>query len=113
MGTKDAELRIVWVPRAQMQFLDVLLFWMEKTFSRSYSDKIEAEVEKISNLLKQTPRIGKRVYDFEIVDEELRRVIVLHNFSIYYKIIESRGEIRFIAFWDNRNDPEELDLTEY
>ena len=112
MGTKDAELRIVWVPRAQMQFLDVLLFWMEKTFSRSYSDKIEAEVEKISNFLKQTPRIGQRVYDFEIVDEELRRVIVLHNFSIYYKIIESRGEIRFIAFWDNRNDPEELDLTE-
>jgi hypothetical protein len=52
MGTKDAELRIVWVPRARMQFLDVLLFWMEKTFSRSYSDKIEAEVEKISNLLK-------------------------------------------------------------
>ena len=50
MGTKDAELRIVWVPRARMQFLDVLLFWMEKTFSRSYSDKIEAE--KISNLLK-------------------------------------------------------------
>ena len=108
MGTKDAELRIVWVPRARMQFLDILLFWMEKTFSRSYSDKIEAEVEKISNLLKQTPRIGQRVYD-----EELRRVIVLHNFSIYYKIIESRGEIRFIAFWDNRNDPEELDLTEY
>ena len=57
MGTKDAELRIVWVPRAQMQFLDVLLFWMEKTFSRSYSDKIEAEVEKISNLLNRTKSI--------------------------------------------------------
>mgnify|MGYP000951729879 FL=1 len=111
MGTKDAELRIVWVPRAQMQFLDVLLFWMEKTFSRSYSDKIEAEVEKISNLLKQTPRIGQKVYDIENTTEELRRVIVLHNFSIYYKIIEDKKEIRFIVFWDNRNDPDELDLN--
>ena len=47
----------------------------------------------------------------ENTTEELRRVIVLHNFSIYYKIIEDKKEIRFIVFWDNRNDPDELDLN--
>lgn len=111
MGAKDDELRIVWMPKAQIQYLDALLFWMKKTFSRSYSDKIETEVEKIANLLKQTPRIGQKVYDIENTTEELRRVIVLHNFSIYYKIIEDKKEIRFIVFWDNRNDSDELDLN--
>lgn len=113
MGTKDDELKIVWMPKAQIQYIDILLFWMKKTFSRSYSDKIEAEVEKIAYLLKETPRIGQRVYDVEINTEELRRVVILHNFSIYYKIVEEKNEIRFIAFGDNRNDPDELNLTEY
>ena len=48
MGAKDDELRIVWTPKAQIQYLEALLFWMKKTFSRSYSDKIETEVEKIA-----------------------------------------------------------------
>lgn len=44
--------------------------------------------------------------------EVLCEVIILHNFSIFYKLIEEHKEIRFIAFWDNRNDPDKLDLDD-
>lgn len=44
--------------------------------------------------------------------EALREVIILHNFSIFYKLIEEHKEIGFIAFWDNRNDPDKLDLDD-
>jgi putative stabilisation protein len=112
MGETEDELIIVWTSKAELQYLEILLFWMNKTFSRSYSDKIEKEVEKVSNLLKRSPRIGKCVFDSEIETEELREVIILHNFSIFYKLIEEHKEIRFIAFWDNRNDPDKLDLDD-
>ena len=29
-----------------------------------------------------------------------------------YKLIEEHKEISFIAFWDNRNDPDKLDLDD-
>ncbi|MEN2718690.1 type II toxin-antitoxin system RelE/ParE family toxin [Capnocytophaga sputigena] len=64
---------------------------------------MEKEVAKISNTLKTFPKIGA-IYE----SKGIRRVVILSNFSIFYRILEEQNEIEIIAFWDNRNDPEKL-----
>ena len=97
------ELEVSWSYEAEIQYYDTLLFWIEKTKSEKYSEKIEKEGAKISNILKTFPKIGA-IYE----SKEIRRVIILSNFSIFYRILEEQNEIEIIAFWDNRNDPEKL-----
>lgn len=97
------KLEVSWSYEAEIQYYDTLLFWIEKIKSEKYSEKIEKEVAKISNTLKTFPKIGA-IYE----SKEIRRVIILSNFSIFYRILEEQNEIEIIAFWDNRNDPEKL-----
>ena len=97
------KLEVSWSYEDQIQFYDTLLFWIEKTKSEKYSEKIEKEVAKISNTLKTFPKIGA-IYE----SKGIRRVVILSNFSIFYRILEEQNEIEIIAFWDNRNDPEKL-----
>ena len=97
------ELEVSWSYEAEIQYYDTLLFWIEKTKSEKYSEKIEKEVAKISNTLKTFPKIGA-IYE----SKGIRRVVILSNFSIFYRILEEQNEIEIIAFWDNRNDPKEL-----
>lgn len=94
------ELEMSWSYEAEIQYYDTLLFWIEKTKSEKYSEKIEKEVAKISNTLKTFPKI-RTIYE----SKGIRRVIILSNFSIFYRILEEQNEIEIIAFGDNRNDP--------
>ena len=91
-------LKIVWLPQARIQFHEIITYWAEKLESVSYVQKI----------LKFSPRIGRTVED---TNEEVRRVTILRNYSIFYKWVEDYNEIQIITFWDNRNDPNKLDLS--
>ena len=101
------DLTIIWLPKAKIQLYDISLYWLEKTQSESYILKLEAEIAKICEMLEYNPRIGT------ILDnrKDVRRVIVLRNFSIFYQIIEQKQVIEIISFWDNRNNPEKLNLN--
>lgn len=99
------ELKVSWSSEAEIQYYDILLFWIEKTKSEKYSEQIENEVTKIIQTLKDFPRIGA-IYQ----KREVRRVIVLSYFSIFYRLLEKENEIEIVAFWDNRNDPKKLNL---
>ena len=39
-------------------------------------------------------------------------VIILSHFSVFYRNLEEEYEIEIVAFWDNRNDPDKLDLDD-
>ena len=101
------DLTIIWLPKAKIQLYDISLYWLEKTQSESYILKLEAEIAKICEMLECNPRIGT------IVDnrKDVRRVIVLRNFSIFYQFIEQKQVIEILSFWDNRNNPEKLNLN--
>ena len=99
------ELKVSWSSEAEIQYYDILLFWIERTKSEKYSEQIENEVTKIIQTLKDFPRIGA-IYQRKGV----RRIIVLFHFSVFYRILEEQNEIEIVAFWDNRNDPKKLNL---
>ena len=47
-----------WTPQAEIQYYDILSYWVEHNGSNSYSMKIMEEVEKSEDLLMYNPFIG-------------------------------------------------------
>lgn len=92
--------QINWMPEAEREYYSNLEFWIIHNKSNSYSLKIISEVERMDDLLSQTPTIGK------ITNPELEvlKVMVLNKFYIYYKIIDNTVNIlAFKAVDENHN----------
>ena len=93
-----------WTPQAEIQYYDILSYWVEHNGSNSYSMKIMKEVEKSEDLLMYNPFIGQEHY-LSSPYTKIRRLLVLKHFSIIYRITD---KIEILSFWDNRNDPKKL-----
>lgn len=95
--------QIVWSASAISQQLDILEFWIEHNQSQTYSLKLKREIKKTEKQLIKNPYLGN-VTDFE----NIRKLLILKNFSIYYTI--SVNTIIILAIRDNRRNPENLQL---
>jgi len=80
-----------------------LKFWIGHNKSRTYSRRILQETLQHEKLLSENPFLGNPT-DLK----DIRRIIILKNFSMYYIIL--KDEIEIIAFWDNRRDPGNLEI---
>lgn len=98
--------KVIWSPRAQEEYISTLEYWIEHNDSSTYSNKIIDEVERIEQRILDFPIAHPIVY--QTPEKEIRRVLILHNFSLFYQIFMDRIEIVF--FFDNRNDPKKLIL---
>ncbi|EJU30725.1 MULTISPECIES: type II toxin-antitoxin system RelE/ParE family toxin [Capnocytophaga] len=104
MGKK---VKVTWSAVAKIQYYDTLIFWNEHNQSNEYSKKIRAKIKEASSKLSSFPKIGKERPE----DREVRQIIVLSHFSLFYRIYEINEdltEIVIVTFWDNRNDPNKL-----
>ncbi|MCY0967654.1 type II toxin-antitoxin system RelE/ParE family toxin [Chryseobacterium wangxinyae] len=97
--------KVKWTSEAQEQYFKTLEYWIEHNKSSSYSEKIIKETMYTESLLVQNPFIGLIV---ENTNDEVRRVLVLLNFSLFYRITSDTLEI--ISFWGNKMNPEDLKI---
>jgi plasmid stabilization system protein ParE len=95
-----AKRNVIWTKTADIQFNGVLAFWVQKNNSNSYSLKL---LKLVSERINQ---IAKFPYLYKASNFKDHRVSSLGHFSIYYKI--TNKQIIITAFWDNRQDPQEL-----
>jgi toxin YoeB len=95
-----AQRNVVWTKTADIQFVGVLQYWLEKNKSNVYPKKL------IRLVTERTRQIAKTPYIYKSTDFKDVRVASLGNFSIYYKVTEI--SIIITAFWDNRQDPGKL-----
>jgi len=95
-----AKRAVVWTRTADIQFVGVLQFWVEKNKSNSYSKKL------IGLVSERTEQIAKNPFLHKPADFKDTRVASMGHFSIYYKVFDDR--IIVTAFWDNRQDPKKL-----
>ncbi|WP_192348617.1 type II toxin-antitoxin system RelE/ParE family toxin [Algoriphagus sp. Y33] len=95
-----AKRNVVWTRTADLQFVGILEYWVQRNKSNTYSKKLVKLVSKRTKQISEKPFIYKST-DFKDV-----RVASLGNFSIYYKV--SDEQIIISAFWDNRQDPVKL-----
>ena len=93
--------KIKWTSEAETLYLENLEFWMNHNKSNTCALKIIDEVERKEKLIADNPFIGAFVGG---TDEEVRRVLVLENFPIHYRINKSTIEI--LSFWANKQNPQ-------
>ena len=93
--------QVEWTKKASKQRVDILKFWIKDNQSETYSKKILAETLLAEQLMKENPLIG-----IETDLKNIRRVLVLRNFSLFYTI--ENQTIRILAFYDNRQNTEEV-----
>jgi len=95
--------QIKWTRQALLSFADTLKYLIAHNSSQTYSKKLRKEVEKKEKLIAENPNIGS---PSEIND--VKYVLIDKNFSMYYRV--NKEVIEILAFWDNRRDPENLNI---
>lgn len=94
-------MKIIWTQRAKSEFDDTCNFWINKNKSNTYSEKLLDETLRKINIILENPKIGT-----ESKKNKLRRVLVLENFSLTYRL--SKDSIHIVSFFDNRRNPNSL-----
>lgn len=92
-------IKIIWSIRAKKEFDKVYQYWSDHNKSNIYSEKILDETLRMINLLRDQNKIG-----IKSNTKELRRVLILENFSLSYRV--TKKEIKIFSFFDNRQNPE-------
>ena len=96
-------LKIKWTLQADEKYLETLQFWIDYNKSTNYSEKIIDEIEYKESILVNNTFMGSIV---EHTGKKVRRVLILNNYSLFYRINEN--EIEIISFWGNKMNPEDL-----
>lgn len=94
--------KIIWSKTAYFQRKNILLYWLHRNKSNVYSKKLLLEISKNAENLIKFPDLGKPTDITNI------RVLVMNNYSLFYTY--SKTEIIIVTFWDNRQDPELLEI---
>lgn len=95
-----AKRTVNWTRTADIQYIGILEYWVERNKSTTYSEKLIRVVAEQTRQIAETPFIYKKT-DFKDT-----RVASLGNFSVFYKV--TNENILITAFWDNRQDPKKL-----
>lgn len=95
-----AKRNVIWTRTADIQFVGILEYWVNKNKSNTYSKKLVKIVSE------RTKQIADKPLTYKTTDYKDIRVASLGKFSIYYKVTEK--DIIITAFWDNRQNPKKL-----
>lgn len=91
-----AKRKVIWTRTAELQYVGILEYWVNRNKSNIFSKKLVKLVSDCTNQIASTPFIYKST-DYKTT---------LGNFSVYYKVYDKK--IIITAFWDNRQDPKKL-----
>ena len=98
---------VVWTPKAKEELKEILVYWKKRNKSNTFSLKLNPEAQKVVKSLIDNPYI----WHIEEGYEDVRSVLVFYNYSIFYRV--ENNIIRILSFWDNRRNPNSLDLFDF
>ncbi|CAD7806044.1 hypothetical protein CHRY9390_01455 [Chryseobacterium aquaeductus] len=79
-------IKIIWSICAKKEFDKVYQYWADHNKSNIYPEKILDETVRMINLLRDQNKIG-----LKSSTKELRRVLILENFSLSYRLTKKRN----------------------
>lgn len=94
---------IIWSPSANIALLEALKFTIKVNKSNVYAIKIMEELKHTESLLVKNVFLGSLGYFSDV-----RRCVILKNYSIFYTINEEQKKCNIVYFWDNRQDLNKL-----
>lgn len=94
--------RIIWTKRADRTFTQILEFYIKRNGSKTYSRKLQKEIQSILETLLKQPLLGIKT------EKERLRVLIYDNFKIFYELSDNYLIVHLI--WDCRQTPEDINL---
>lgn len=94
---------VKWTKSAVLDQAATLLYWNEHNKSNTYSKKILKEVGKKEEFLLKNFNSGT-----PLNYRSMFKVQLLKYFSLVFHL--KNEEIQIISFWDNRRNPENLEI---
>lgn len=91
---------INWTPKAKKTFIDILN-WLSVNWKNKETNKFINQTEDTIEQIKNNPYL----YQASEKNEQIRRGIINHLVSLYYRIKPPKKEIDLLTFWDNRQNP--------
>ena len=96
-------LQVRWTKNALHSQQKILKYWIKHNSSNVYSKKLRKEIKTKEKLICKNPLMGSTL-EFE----NIKCVLIDKNYSLYYRV--KTDFIEVIAFWDNRRNPDYLEL---
>ena len=93
-----AKSKIVWSNRAIKRLYGILEFYVQRSKSKSYSEKLYQFFQKEIKILLKFPETGLKT------TEEYTRGIIIQDFIFYYQITDDKIFIHTV--WDCRQNPD-------
>ena len=89
---------VKWSHQAKKEFENIFNYWVNRTKSSTYSNKIIQETDKTIQIIRNSPEIGIHTNYLGV-----QMCLLLNTFYIIYRINDNQLEI--LKFWDCRQDP--------
>ena len=95
-------MKIRWSEEAKNDFVSIKKYWDKRNSSNQYSKSLYLDIStKLENIV-LFPDIGLITNNIDI------RYLVVENYLVFYHIKEV--EILIIKIWDNRRNPDDLNI---
>lgn len=97
-------LDIIWTPTARISYFEILQY-LDDNFTQAELKEFEKLVREVLKLIGEFPKI----YEYS-EESDTHRCVLSPEVSLYYQVEENSQEIELLVFWDNRQDPDNLNL---
>lgn len=100
-----AERKVIWTKTAKFERKEILTYWIHRTKSKTYSQKLNKLFNEAIAVLTEQPQIGRMTTDGKA------RISIARDYLIFYEFNEK--EIVILSVWDARRDEKstEFDYT--
>ena len=97
--------KIIWSRRSKLDLFTILDFYHRRNGTKTYSKKLNSALRKSVRLLEKNADIGVKSDILNVIN------LIEGDISIFYEIKSDTIEIS--AIWDNRQNPNDLNLLKY
>ena len=97
-----AKRKIIWTKSAKFERKEILIYWINRTKSKTYSKKLNKLFSEAVNLSSEHPKIGRTTNDGET------RINIVRDYLIFYEFTEK--ELIVQSIWDARRDENDTEF---
>lgn len=97
-------MRLRWTPKARRSYTEILNYldthWTEKEIKIFI-----AKVDHLLELIRHNPELGEESKK----KRSVRKILITKHNTLYYRVKSNKKELQILVFWDNRQDPGNLE----
>lgn len=94
---------VIWSPQSKESFEKSILHVLETWSEKEANDFID-RVEEVLHLISKHPKLFRY-----LPEQDAYRCVIVKPVSLFYRL--RNGQVELLTFWDNRMDPEKLNIS--